>query len=296
MKVEAEGRTRHITSVNARSRLLFLRRPPALTTEVVMKLIPLTLILLAFIPQERCPQLFGHKSEAEVARMTPEQRVEESCRHYVRHKFALCDYGDLIEGYVERDGLRAVPYLIKTIDSYDPTRRAARGETRWLRCEHAWMMLDAIDVSVVRLRASDEGRRAIAALKQLAGRMQAAGFDTDAEEHTRWYYERTVDSIKEMEGLSGADEAIQKTLKLKYKISLSDEKMLDFVNYLIVDDSRYPSQCDREMYKDLADRNEAGNPRQYPIEKNIEVFYKAYLRYQESLGQRPRRVTVSHVP
>jgi hypothetical protein len=57
----------------------------------------LTLIFIGQGATAFCAQFsMRHKSEAEIARMTPEQRVEEYCLEYLRHAIVDSDYGDLL--------------------------------------------------------------------------------------------------------------------------------------------------------------------------------------------------------
>jgi hypothetical protein len=227
-----------------------------------------------------CIQFSGHKSEAEIARMTPEQHVKEHCREYVRHGLVDSDYGDLIERYLYRDGLKAVPYLAMIIDEYDPTRAIAKSHEMAQRAYACTTFLPQLDANVVRLRASVEGKKVIEAMRKLLERMRAAHFDTDEIYDRRNTYEILVAGLKEVEGINYCDEAIRSTLKLRYHISLSDKELLDFTNHLMSKDPYYPSWSDREEYKDLTQRNEAGNPIWYVIMKKPERFYEAYLQYK----------------
>jgi hypothetical protein len=214
--------------------------------------------------------------------MTPEQRVEEYCSEYARHGFWDSDYTDLLDKYIDRDGLKAVPGMIKIIDEFDPTRREGRSKEKDARCYAAWGLLGGVDDSVVRLRALGEGRKGIEAMRRLVDRMRAAHLDTatgdDYAKQLR--YRSTLETLQEMEGINMRDEAIRDTLKLRYKISLSNQEMLDFVNYMISQDPSYPAWIETELYKDLEQRNEAGNPLQYVIVKNIEPFRRLYLQYK----------------
>jgi len=61
---------------------------------------------------------------------------------------------------------------------------------------------------------------------------------------------------------------------------LSYQQTLDFVNYLMSKDPHYPAWSESEEYKDLTQRNEAGNPIWYLILKKPEPFYDAYLEFK----------------
>ncbi|HXG65630.1 MAG TPA: hypothetical protein VNO70_11020 [Blastocatellia bacterium] len=226
-------------------------------------------------------QWSGHKSEAEVSKMTPERRVEEYCREYVRHGLLHSDYRDLIKRYISLDAIRAVAHVAKILDEYDPTRPVGRSREKVERTDDAIALLPQLDANVVRLRASGEGRTAIEVIRRLMEKMRAAHFDTaEPSDYNQSRYKVLVIYLKELEGINGCDRAIQNTLKLRYKISLSDKELLDFVNHLISQDPYYPGWSEREEYKDLTQRNEAGYPLWFVIVKNPEPFYQAYLKYQ----------------
>jgi hypothetical protein len=212
--------------------------------------------------------------------MTPEQRVEEHCREYVRHGLVDSDYRDSIKSYLHRDGLSAVPYLANIIKQYNPARAEARGKERGERAYACTTLLPEIDANVVRLRASDEGRKAIEAMRELLDRMRAAHFDTSESYDERITCEILVSGLKEIEMLNACDEAIRDSLRLRYGISLSDKELLDLTNHMISQDPYYPSWSEREEYKDLTRHNEAGNPLWYVIMKKPEPFYTAYLQYK----------------
>jgi hypothetical protein len=224
-------------------------------------------------------QFKGHKSDLEIARITPDQRVEEYCSEYVRHGLVDSEYGSLIEQYLYRDGLNAVTHLTRIIEEYDPTRPNVSKE-KSKRAYACTTFLPQMDANVLRLRASAEGRKAIEAIKSLVERMRIAHFDTSESYDRRNTYEILSAGLKEIEGINYCDEAIRSTLRLRYSISLSDKELQDFTNHLMSQDPSYPSWSERQEYKDLTKRNEAGNPIWYVIMKKPERFYNAYLQYK----------------
>lgn len=224
----------------------------------------------------------GHKSEAEIARMTPEQRVDEYCREYLRHDVWHRDYSHLLANYIMRDGLEAVPALAKIIKEFDPTRSGGWGDKN-RTSETAEVMLSDIDQRVVRLRAFEEGRLGIDAVKDLLRRMRNAGFDTavsEGERSKRSRYGITQFILENLEGNNDYDRSIQHTLELRHRIQLSDKELTDFVAFLISRDPHYPSWSKTAWYRDTSKRNEAGNPLQYAIVEDIGPFYEAYLKYK----------------
>src|SRR5919199_3908979 len=106
-------------------------------------------------------QAYKHKSEAELAQMTPAQRVDEWVNEQVHHRYDLeDDHEDVIKKYILRDGLAALPRMIEVMDEYDPTRFPEGKGRRGERFDACWLMLSYIDRRAVRLRGSEEGRRA----------------------------------------------------------------------------------------------------------------------------------------
>lgn len=226
-------------------------------------------------------QLSHHKSEGDLARMTPEQQVDEYCNEYVRHGPQHPDYRALIRRYINLHAIRAVVRLAEIVNQYDPTARGRSSRENGDRAYEACVLLPMMDSNVVRLRALAEGRAAIEAMKRLSGRMRGAHFDSEeSDDRNRSRYELLTSSLKEIEGVNYCDQAIEKTLRLNYKIHFSEGELMRFVDYLITEDPYYTAWSTREEYKDLTQRNAAGNPIWYLIMKKPEPFYKAYLQFK----------------
>ena len=233
-------------------------------------------------------QKYKHKSEAEIARLTPAQRVEEWVNEQVHHRYdVLDDHGDIIKKYILRDGLKALPRMIEIMDEYDPTRfregKGARGE----RFDACWLMFGYIDSDAIRLRGSEEGRRAMDALERAIQRMRAAGYG-QKEGHDEWKWiqngrlELAVTYLEEAKGIGFTDRAIKDTFRLEHKILLSDEALLAFSNSLVVRDPTYPSWSDTNYFRDYTQINEAGNPLWVYTMKKPERFYEAYLEFKKT--------------
>ncbi len=229
-------------------------------------------------------QVNRHKSEGEIGEMTPDQRVQEYCDEYYHHAFWDSDYIGMLNEHILRDGTRALPAITQIIDEFDPTNPQANSREKDARAFAAEGLLTQVDGRVVRLRGIPEGRTAIDAMTRLVQRMLAAHFNvadvTKSEHSDRYRYQATRDEAAQLRGLNMFDIAIQDTLRVRYKIRLLDKQMLGFVNYLISQDPRYPIWSTVEDYKDMRNRNAAGNPRQFGILKNAEPFYDAYRKYK----------------
>jgi hypothetical protein len=242
------------------------------------------LMLLALFPYPVFSRADRHKSEAEIAKMTPDQRVQEYCDEYYHHAFWDSDYIDMIDNYILQDGTKVLPAITRTINEFDPTTSKGKSRQKDARAFAAEGLLSQVDGRIIRLRAIPEGRAAIDALKSLVQRMLAVHFDKadvmQGETSDRYRYEASQSELKDMQGINHLDRGIKDTLRIRYKITLSDGQTLDLINYLISQEPRYPSWSTLENYKDLSDRNEAGNPRQYLVLKNPEPFYKLYLKFK----------------
>src|SRR5436853_4693633 len=126
---------------------------------------------------------YKHKSETEIARMTPAQRVDEWVNEQVYHRYDVLDrHRDLLRKYITRDGLAALPRMIEIMDEYDPTRFPEGKGRRGERFDACWLMLGYMDEFAVRLRGTEEGRRAMDALERAVERMRAAGYGQE-EQH-----------------------------------------------------------------------------------------------------------------
>jgi hypothetical protein len=225
-------------------------------------------------------QFYHHKSEGDLARMTPEQRAEEYCNEYARHGLYHLEYGELLDRYIFLQPLSVAAQMARIIDAYDP-RNKSRSREKADRAYEACILVTSIDERAIRLRASAEGRTAILAMKQLSQNMLAAHFEKDEDiDQNRRRYELLISWVGEVEGVNYCDQAIENTLRLRYKIQFSEGELIRFVDYLITEDPYYPAWSAREEYKDLTQRNEAGNPIWYLIVKKPEPFYKAYLQFK----------------
>ena len=228
---------------------------------------------------------YKHKSEAEIARMTPAQRVDEWVNEQVHHRYDLDDdHEDLIKKYILRDGLAALPRMIEIMDEYDPTRfREGKGR-RGERFDACCLMFSYLDRQAVRLRASEGGRRAMAALESANNRMRAAGYGRrdQHEWHQHGRFELAVTYLEEAKGINLTDEAIRDTLWVRHKIQMSDGELLAFCNFLVARDPTYPSWSEKDFIKDNTRVNEAGNPLQRHVMRKPERFYEAYLEFKKT--------------
>jgi hypothetical protein len=249
-----------------------------------MKPIIILLCLMSFIPLALPAPKYKHKSETEIARMTPDQRVDEWCSEQVHHRFDLDDdHGELIQKYIWRDGLAALPRIIEVMGEYDPSHASGRRGHQDERFDAVLMLLTDLDNHIVRLRGYEEGRRALDALGKAVNRMRRAGYgEKDEVEWSKYSRLKfTTTKLEWLKGISLIDDNIKDTLWVRYKILLSNEELLAFSNFLVERDSTYPSWSKMDYMKDYTRINEAGNPLQVHIMKKPERFYEAYLEFKK---------------
>lgn len=250
-----------------------------------MKPIITLLWLISFASFALPAPMYKHKSEAEIARMTPAQRVEEYAEEQAHHKYDVLDeHSELIWKYIRRDGLASLPRMIEIMDEYDPTRVSGRRGQKGERFDAMWMLLADLDNHVIRLRGSKEGKRAIDALERSINRMRAAGYGQpdqhEWEQHGR--FESAVAHLEETRGINFTDRAIQDTFRLEYKILLSEEELLAFSHFLVMRDPTYPSWSETNYFRDYTQINEAGNPLWVRTMKKPERFYESYSEFKKT--------------
>src|SRR6266404_8660688 len=125
---------------------------------------------------DACAQ-YRHKAEADIAAMTPAQRVDEYADEQAYHKYDLLDQQhENILRYILRDGLTVLPRIIEIMNAYDPTKASGTTDHKGERFDAMWMLLGAVDGRVARLRALPQGRQAMNALARAVDRMRAAGY------------------------------------------------------------------------------------------------------------------------
>jgi hypothetical protein len=209
---------------------------------------------------------YKHKSEAEIARMTPAERIDEEISENEYHIWDATDrQSDLIRKYRYKDGVAGAPHLVQVIDSYTPGRVYSD------RSANAVILASDIDDRVVRLRASPEGRSVIEAIERVSARMIADGKRNSYEEL----------DLPKLRGLNFVDHSIGDTLWVKYRIKMSESELLEFSNYLIQLDPTYPSWSERDFITDNSRINKAGNPALVFVMRKPERYYQAYLTFKK---------------
>lgn len=208
---------------------------------------------------------YKHKTEAEIAWMTPEQRIDETIMEESERTMDHEKYRLLLQRYRRNDGLKGWKHLIELIDSYVP-------KTRDSRYSSAMRMAEDIDERGVRLRGTTEGRRIIEAIERLSIRMRSAGKE-----------DQTDSMLSYAKGVNFTDLAIRETMWVKYRIKMSDSELLEFSNYLIRRDPTYPRWSEQVFIKDYSRKNEEaplGTPLQVYIMRKPSRYYQLYRAFK----------------
>jgi hypothetical protein len=243
------------------------------------------LCLVSIAPFAIPAPAYKHKPEAEIARMTPAQRVGEYAGEQAHHKYDFLDQQQrLIGNYIRRDGLKALPRMIEIMDEYDPTRASGKRRSKGERFDAMWMLLGDLDNHVVRLRGSEVGRRAMDALERAIQRMRAANYGQEDqhewEKHGR--FNLALMNLEEAKGIGSVDTTIRDTFRLEYKTLLSDEELLAFSNFMVAHYPEYPNWSETNYFRDYTQINEAGNPLWVHTMKKPERFHEAYLEFKKT--------------
>lgn len=254
-----------------------------------MKSALLFLCLMSFAPFVIHAQKYKHKSEAEIAQMTPGQRVDQYADEQAYHKYDVLDeHSELIAKYTRLDGTKSFPRTIEIIDEYDPTRSSGKSGRKGERFDGAWMLLGRLDDFVVRARASEEGRRAIDSLERAIERMRKAGYGQpdqfDWERHGRIGVAEIT--LRHLKGLNSTDAAAKDTFQLEYKIILSDAEMLELSNFMTANYPEYPGWSKKIYFRDFTRFNYAGNPFWISTLREPKRFYEAFLEFEKIKNNR----------
>jgi len=208
---------------------------------------------------------YRHKSEAEIAAMTPAQRIDEAVKEQLYHMPAAENYGFAIIGkYIRRDGVKIFPILAAHMNAYDPTRAS---KCEMMRFFVAHMTAENLDASIIRLRGTEEGRLAIEALEKAVQRMQEASMD-DPKYGPLSDFDFTKSHLRMLKGVNISDGQIRDTLRVRHNVQLTDDELFAFSIFLTALDPKYPS---------WSEVGEVGPPM---LLKDSKRYYDAYLEFK----------------
>ncbi len=193
---------------------------------------------------------YKHKSEKEIANMSPEERVDELVKeryhHYPYDGINMVtngvDQSTLINSYLRKDGVKVLPALIDIANGHDPDQPPDY-ETK--RMYVAFLLANDIDNMVVRIRSTKEGRSLIKAFEHVFDRMRKAGYDNEKHPLNRRFQQYFLRKLETLKGktTSPTDGIIHATLQKKHNIQISKEEGIRFSNFLTSLDPNYPSWC-----------------------------------------------------
>ena len=217
---------------------------------------------------------YHHKSEVEIAQMTPAQRVIEYCEDHANHSPHFPnEYTKFFEQRLFKDGKKAFPQIIKILDEFDPAKMTYGFDKHFKRYEAAQLLLLDIDSKAFRVRGVEEGRNAIASMVRAYERMVARNkkYNKPSTDEMWRRVHLSWDFLELLKGVNLSDQCVKDTLKVKYEVDLTEKELLDFVNYLIAHNSQYPSSSEREYSK---------SGKRICLYKKPELFQQAYLEYK----------------
>lgn len=200
-------------------------------------------------------QSFKHKSEAEIAAMSPEEKMDQMVLEEMFHLPALDDDNyDLLHRYIINDGIKILPKAIEYMNEYDPNAKECK-ERSDARLLIAAMYIVNVDTAKFRIRAVENGRVAIKAFEQASERWRKSRSDTGKHDSRENQFSNFLDGLK---GRAIKDGLIKETLEKQHNIKMSEAELTEFTNFLISLDPAYPGWTKvlfwAEMTKEESDR------------------------------------------
>lgn len=181
---------------------------------------------------------FKHKSEAEIAAMSPEEKMDQMVLEQMFHVPAFDDDNySLLHLYIINDGIKILPKAIEYMNEYDPNVQECKERSN-ARLLTAAMYIDIVDSAKFRIRAVENGRVAINALEQAIERRRKSRLDADNYDGRGNLLSVFLDGLK---GLTIKDGLIKESLEKQYNIKMSEAELIEFTNFLISLDPAYPS-------------------------------------------------------
>lgn len=220
---------------------------------------------------------YQHKSYAELASMTPQERFEQAVDEQFFHTPDLGDYESLtLEKLIRGDGAKIFPILTENIDTFSPKNASSCDQTRFFV---AHTIADTLDRSVVRLRGTKDGRATIAALEGAVKRMREAGYE-NGENREKSELNYTLLHLKSLMGVNLTDQSVSDTFWIKRRIRMSDEEVAKFSDFLTNRDPTYPTWSKIDFVTDNSRHNEAGNALQVYIFQDVNLFWESYREFK----------------
>ena len=122
------------------------------------------------------------------------------------------------------------------------------------------------------------------ALERAIDRMRKAGYGQEDqhewEQHGR--FELASRTLRDAKGINQRDRATRETLRLEYKVTLSEGELLAFSNFLVARYPEYPAWSETKLIKDPVLKNDAGYALHFYVLKSPDRFYEAYLEFKKA--------------
>lgn len=209
---------------------------------------------------------YRHKTARELARMTAEQLIDESVRHWNYHVALMDKYGMFtLDSYTEKIGTEIIPLLSKLAGNFASRPLSRCQQERFFT---AFAIAVDVDDQKIRLRTAKGGESAISAAADAIQKMKDAGL-ADHNAHPLNKYAFGLHLLDSVRGVNEHDKLIRKLLNAEFGLQLSDEEFVNFVQFLTSTYATYPSWTPRvKMSRDLR-----------PSKKR---YYDAYQQFKES--------------
>jgi hypothetical protein len=218
-------------------------------------------------------------TQEELSRLTTEALVY----HYIRLEWSDRDGEhrafDVLKNRDMRDVFGAIGQIF---DAYDPRTRKGRAGRRGEDAYWAEALLWVIDNNVIRARALEDGRAALAACRRRLDRKEETGHDrvpvpyNDAAYSRNMTYRAEQSQYRGMLQVNATDEQIATQLERDHGIKLSKDDLPQFSDFLTAKDPRY-----------VAWSTVVGDSLRTMRLKNFEPYYQAYLEFRK--GERIRQ-------
>ncbi len=211
---------------------------------------------------------YRHKTARQLARMTPEQLIDESTKEWNYHVSLMDKYGMFtIHTYTGKIGIAIAPVLTKLAESFGLRPNSRCQQERFFT---ALAIAADVDNQIVRLRNTMDGKAAISAAVGAIQRMKNAGLaNPDTNPYNKYEFGRTL--LTTLNGINEHDELIRNLLVSEFQLHLSDQEFLSFVEYLTSTYPIYPSWT------------RVGKNGARDLQENKNKYHNAYLEFKKAI-------------
>lgn len=209
---------------------------------------------------------YRFKTDLELESMTPSELIDEVVGADYFDLPGSGEYWTKTHYYLRKSGADLFPTLTNNLNSYDVGNTSTCST---LRFQVTAATADYLDNFCIRLKGSNDGLLAIGALERSIERMRAAGFVEGGSKGNR-NLDFAILFLKGLKGKNVTDQKISDTLKARHGVSMSDDELAKFSNYLVSTDAGYPSWSEPGEY-------------QIPmLMKESKKYHDAYLKFKKN--------------